>query len=130
MQVERIDLSGGQWVKAHTRPTVNQMDALDRATKANSMRGQSSLETLKDIVLILCTEWQVRGEDGANLPLSKDGIGDAPWDTVQELSDALAPYLGASKTLQQQLLALVEDREDDDEVKIRVIDFAASLGNS
>lgn len=95
MQVEKIDLKDGQWAKAHTRPSHGQMKAFYRAYRGKSE--DELMETQSDLILILCDEWQVKGPDGANLPLNKEGIDNAPQDIVTELTDKLSEFLGGSK---------------------------------
>ena len=129
MQVERLELKDGQWVKAHTRPSVKQMQALTRSVRRNTDTEDGGLAVLIETVLLLCEEWQVKGADGANLPLTREGIEEAPFDMLQEVSDKLAPYLRRDVTVLDQLNAVADGLDDDDPVKGPLLGFIATLGN-
>ena len=128
MQVERVTLRDGQWAMAHTRPSHAQMKAFYK-----SFRGKAEdelMETQADIILLLCTEWQVKGENGANLPLNKEGIDNAPQDIVTELTDILSDYIGDKQTVADKVKAIASNMAEDDPLKGRLEAFAVELGNA
>ena len=126
MQIEEIKLKDGQLAKAHTRPTLKQIQAITRSRRHHQDEPE---QAITDLVLILCTGWDVKGEGGETLSFDKDGVESAAWDTLLELSTELTKYLGEDDTVAKRLMDVADSLEDDDEIKHRIISFVASLGN-
>ena len=91
MQVVNIPLRDEQSADAHSKPSHGQMKAFYKAFRDKP--DAEMMETQDDLILILCTKWDVRDGDGAQLPLTKAGIDQAPQDIVTELTDKLSAFL-------------------------------------
>ena len=85
MNIQKFPLSDEQSVNVHTRPTFKQMRALNTAR-----RELAEDEVVIEMLLIFCTEWEIKGEDGTMLPLSKEGIDACPWDVLQEVGELVS----------------------------------------
>ena len=110
MDIQPIHLKAGGSVMAHHRPSHAQLKAVFRATQAN-LKADKPEETIVDTIRILVDSWEVKGEDGNDLPLSKDGIDAAPNDVVVELSEKLQRIVTRDQTLSEALLDLADTYE-------------------
>ena len=95
MQVVNIPLRDGQSADAHSRPSHGQLKKFYKAFR--NKPDAEMMDTQGDLILILCEKWDVRDGDGAQLPLSRDGIDKAPQDIVTELTDKLSEFLDTEK---------------------------------
>jgi len=96
MQIIRLELRDEQWAEAHSRPSHGQMKAFYKAFR--DKQDAEMMGTQDDLILILCTKWDVKDEDGVSLPLSREGIDKAPQDIVTELTDKLSEFLDTEQT--------------------------------
>jgi hypothetical protein len=91
MQIVKIDLKDGQWARAHSRPSHGQMKQFFKTFRGKSE--DEAMESQADLILLLCVEWEVKGEDGALLPLTPEGVDETPQDIVTELTEKLGEYV-------------------------------------
>ena len=123
MQIVTVELSDGQSAMAHSRPTHGQMKAIFKAYKKRS-RDDDQEDVIEDVIMILCTSWVVKADDGSPIPFTKEGIGQAPNDIITELSDALTKFTDDGITpVAKRLATIADDLDDDDPMKAKILDI-------
>lgn len=110
MDIQPIHLKAGGSVMAHHRPSHEQLKVIFRFTQAN-LKAEKPEETIADTILVLVDSWDVKAEDGTDLPLNKAGINAAPNDLIVELSERLQRIVSKDQTLGDALLDLAETYE-------------------
>lgn len=124
MDIQRIYLAGGEAsAMVHHRPSHGQLKAIYRAAQANIKAGKPE-ESLVDTILILGVSWEVKGDDGAELPFNKAGIDAAPGDTIMELSDKIEALMQKDELLTDRLIAVAEQAGPDHPLYSRILELA------
>ena len=87
--IKRIDLGDGDWADVTTRPTHNRVNRLYRAWMGGSDDRAGYLDLMGEVILSLTVAWSVRGESGSEEPLTKEGLGNVPFEKVRDLFAAV-----------------------------------------
>lgn len=87
----RVDFDDApdEWAELETRPTHEQYVKLRKAAGRVQAAGAGDVEVMLDevgkIVAVLLKAWRVLDRDGAELPLTADGLRRCPWDRMRPI---------------------------------------------
>lgn len=99
--------------KVHSRPSGSQMQAMNRAARQRAKEDDMT-EVLYDNLLIMCEGWDVTDENGTPIPWSREGLHEATWEILQELSERAGEFVNRGVTFDQKLKELAESLDEDD----------------
>ena len=96
MDIQRFDLPDGQWADLHRRPSHGQLKVIEKMTR-KAIADEEWLSTQDALVITLVDKWLVRDSDGRDLPLSREGINEAPHQVIHLLAEELNKVTEASQ---------------------------------
>lgn len=109
-----VPLQDGKFTaRVHSRPSGGQVQEITRDTRKRVKEDNMS-EVLFDNLLTLCEGWDVTDEDGSPIPWGREGLRNAPFDILDELSTKAQEFLQHGKTIDQRLKEIAEEMDEDD----------------
>lgn len=99
MQIEdfAIPVEPPATARIHRRPSHGQVKAIMRTYRrvyADGTEPGSEMDVITDTILTMTESWTVKDEKGKSIPLSREGVEEAPNDAVNAL------YVELSKVLE------------------------------